>query len=227
MRFKTGLLVVLALLPQTVFGEDKVVDKPKLPLNMRIDSIRFADDLGLYEMVVDKNIFYLTANQKYLIAGDVVDIATLTNVTAKKREGMNKIDFGLLPLQDAVKLSDGKRAIAVFSDPDCPFCRELHEELKRLKDTAVYVFLYPLDAIHPDAKKKSVSVWCSADKVAALDAVMASGNIQEASCENPVDRNIKLAVKHKINGTPAIIFDSGKVVNGFISVERINSVLDR
>lgn len=192
---------------------------------VQIDSVRLDTDFNLYEVISGNNVFYLTKDYRYLITGSIIDMKTMKNLTAEKIVRLKKVDFSTLDKADAVKISNGSRSVAVFSDPDCPYCQKLHTELKKLKDTAVYVYLYPLESLHPDAKKKAVSAWCAKDKVAALDLIFSGKSIEGRDCANPIDRNIQQAQRNKINGTPAIVFESGEVVSGYIPAEKISEKL--
>ena len=186
-----------------------------LPANLRIESLTFSPDIGLYEVVAQGNIFYMTPNMKYMFVGNVIEVATRRNLTAEKAQSMRRIDFASLPLADSVKLSDGKRSIAVFSDPDCSFCRKLHGELRKLKDVSVYVFLISI-GITPDGKVKADRIWCSENRAKALDdnfnGRSPSGG---APCDTPTERNMALAQAHYINSTPVIVLDNNEVINGY------------
>ena len=64
--------------------------------------------------------------------GDLVDTRTRTNITEARLAETNKIDFAKLPFENAVKVVKGTaaRKIAVFSDPNCPYCKQLETTLK-------------------------------------------------------------------------------------------------
>jgi thiol:disulfide interchange protein DsbC len=136
-------------------------------------------------------------------------------------------DFSKLPLDKAmVKVKgDGSRKIAIFSDPDCPFCKRLEPELEKLDNVTIYTFLYPLTALHPDAMRKATMVWCSPDRQRAWDDLMLRGKLPEGSlsCATPILEINELARSLGINGTPGIVFESGKLIPGAISSDQIEA----
>lgn len=196
-----------------------------LPGNIKVESLRFDHDLGLYEVIAQRKIFYLTENLRYLVIGNIIDLKTLRNLTADRVREMSKIEFSSLPLADAIKVSDGKRAIAIFTDPDCPYCKKLHGELSKLKDVSVYIFLFP---ISEEGRKKAIQIWCSGNRVKSLDTAFNGGKLQVEACgDHPVDRNLSLGRKLSITGTPTIITDKGEFINGYVKAEVIIETLKK
>ena len=138
---------------------------------------------------------------------------------------MRKVDFSSLPRSDAIKISEGRRAIAIFTDPDCPYCKKLHAELGKLKDVAVYIFLFP---ISDEGRRKSIQIWCSEDRVKALDSAFNGGKLRASLCEgHPIDRNVSLGQRLFITGTPTIITDRGEFINGYVKADVIEKALTR
>ncbi|SFN52792.1 thiol:disulfide interchange protein DsbC [Formivibrio citricus] len=186
---------------------------------------------GVFEVVLAGNmIVYTDAKAEFLIFGDMVDVAKRKSVTEERMAELRKVDFSKLPLEQAVKVvrGDGSRQLAVFSDPDCPFCKKLEQEgLKDLKNVTIYTFLMPLAQLHPDAARKSRLIWCAPDRAAAWTNWALNGKLPEGKgdCENPVEKNIQLGEKLGINGTPGLVFSSGRLVPGAIPGEQIESLL--
>lgn len=142
------------------------------------------------------------------------------------------VDVGKIPADDAVVIGSkrAEKKIIVFSDPDCPFCRKLHTEMKKAvekrKDVAFYVMLYPLP-MHPGAYKKALAVQCE-KTMKLLDAAFEGAEMKEPTCSDTktIDNNIALAKSLSIDGTPALIFPNGEVLPGYVEADRILNVLD-
>jgi len=79
------------------------------------------------------------------------------DLTAERKDALTRIDFSTLPLADAIKdvRGRGSRALAIFSDPDCPHSRRLEAELKGLSDVTIHTFLMPIASLHPQARAKA------------------------------------------------------------------------
>ena len=202
-----------------------------------IESITKTPYLGLYEMLVDGEVFYTDSDFTYLIVGSIIETKTRTNLTdARQREIEDKklkaiaFPFDQLPLELAIKRvkGDGSRKVAIFSDPDCPFCRKLEKEIEKVTDVTMYIFLFPIEQLHPKAPEVSRAIWCAPDRLKAWDEYMLKGTApKSAKCDNPVDKIVTFGQSKKINGTPTIFFADGKRVPGAIPLERFEEYLKK
>ena len=183
---------------------------------------------GLFEVVMGRNIAYTDASGRYFLFGHLFDMTTQRDLTAERNDELQRIDFGALPLADAIKTvrGDGSRMLAVFSDPDCPYCKRLEPELAKLNNVTIYTFLMPLTQLHPNARAKAIAVWCAADRVQAWARLMLRGEtIAPRACAHPVDRNVTLGERLRINGTPTSIAADGRVLPGAASSTQIEAWL--
>lgn len=192
----------------------------------KITEVRESAIKGLYEVVMGRNVAYTDESGRYMIFGHLYDMKEQKDLTAQRLDEINKIDVSALPLADAIKTvkGDGSRTLYVFSDPDCPFCQRLEREtMPKLDNVTIYTFLYPLEELHPDAKRKAEIIWCAKDRAKAWDDFMTSGKLPEGSprCDNPVERNIRLGNSLGINGTPTIIMSDGAMVPGFVPASEL------
>lgn len=186
----------------------------------RVTSVAPTPYTGIYEVVINNaQIGYTDELGQVYIAGPMLDMQNRVNITQNRLFELRKVDFKTLPLDKAiVKVKgNGERKLAVFSDPDCPYCKELEPELEKLKDVTIYTFLYPLTQIHPDAMRKATLVWCSANRTEAWDNLMLRDKLPEngnMSCATPILEIIELAKRLGITGTPGLIFPDGRIVPG-------------
>jgi len=134
----------------------------------------------------------------------------------------DKIDRAIVTVKGS-----GARKLAVFSDPDCPYCKQLERELDGISDVTIYTFLYPIVSLHPDAARKARLVWCASDRARAWSELMLRGREPEnaASCPSPLADNLVLGGKLSIDGTPGIVFPSGRLVPGVIARDLIERYL--
>ena len=183
---------------------------------------------GWYEVVVEGEIVYVDEAVNYVFSGHVFDTRTQENITAKRSEEVLRVDFANLPLQLAFKVvrGDGSRPVAIFEDPNCPYCKRLEHDLRTLQNTTIYIFLYPI--LSDDSVAKSKQVWCSKDPSAAWARLMLDGKALEKaadSCKTPIDDVLALGHRLSVTGTPTLIFADGRRAPGLIPLERAETML--
>ena len=197
----------------------------------KVESIVKTPYVGLYEVFMGGQILYTDEKLTFLIAeGRLVDPKTRKDVTSERLEELTRIDFASLPLEQAIKVvkGNGSRKLVVFSDVDCPYCKQLErKELSNITDITVYTFLYPIDQLHPDAANKSKSIWCSTNRVKAWNDWILKDQLPTSTgkCEVPLEKVGELARKYGITGTPALIFSDGKRVPGALPYKEIEKYL--
>lgn len=184
---------------------------------------------GLFEVYAGGQILYADEKAEHLVMGPLVETRTRTNLSQQRLEALSAVKFDRLPLDKAIPIVKGKgeRKIAVFSDPDCPFCKRLEQDLAGMDNLTVYLFLLPLAELHPQAVALSKDIWCAEDRAQAWSAYMLAGKKPEAgrSCDHPVDAIAKLAGELGIQGTPAIILPNGRRLDGAVPAARLESLL--
>jgi thiol:disulfide interchange protein DsbC len=184
---------------------------------------------GLYEVVVDGQVTYATADGKYLMVGNVIDVASRQNLTAARNAKLSEVKWDTLPLNKGIKevRGDGSRKLAVFSDADCPFCKKLEPELEKLTNVTIYTFLYPIEGLHPAAVPLSRQIWCEKDKLKAWKGYMLRGEKPTAKgdCDRTVDEIIVLGNKLRVSGTPTLIFENGQRVPGYVPAAKLDQLL--
>lgn len=201
--------------------------------NRQVLSVSETPVKGIFEVVVKgKQIVYTDASAKYLFVGDLIDADAKASLTEKKMAELNHVDFNKLPLQYAIKevRGNGARKLAVFTDPDCPYCKQLEREsLPGINNVTIYTFLYPLAQLHPDAPRKARQIWCSKDRLKTWTAFMRDGQPLTGSdkCDtSALDKVEALGDELGITGTPGLLFANGRLVPGAIAKEDIEKLLD-
>lgn len=203
--------------------------------DIRIEGVHESVDLpGFYEIVTPDEIVYVDRGGTRLIMGNVMEIATRENLTAKRWYDINKIDFNSLPFERAIKIvkGDGSRQLAVFEDPFCPYCEEFEKTLDTIDNITVHVFLYPLEELHPGATDAAREIWCAEDHAAAWTAWMREGRAPaktsiKTDCHDvPIEELADLGKRLKIYSTPTLFFADGLRVPGAIDAARLEKKLD-
>ncbi len=222
------LLLVSACYAQSDIATVKKAIAEKFPeagSNIEVTKTTF----GWYEVYAGGRLFYTDEDVNYFFLGNIVEAKSMSNITAQRLQKLSAIKFESLPLDFAIKTvkGNGKRKVAVFSDPDCPYCKRLEKDLVNVTDVTIYTFLYPIPSLHPDAARKSKAIWCAPNRQKAWDDYMLRGVLAaDKSCDSPIDEIQAVGQKYKMNGTPTLVFADGRVVPGAISTSDMETYLN-
>ena len=226
-------LLVLLGVTGLALADEAVIRKnlqARLPDIGKIDEVRKSELPGLFEVRVDGvDIYYTDAQANYLIDGILIDTRSKRNLTEERVDKLTAIKFEALPLKDAfvVVRGKGERKLAVFEDPNCGYCKRFERDLQKVDNVTVYMFLLPV--LGADSMEKSKAIWCAKDRGAAwLDWMLReqAASAAPASCDaGAVVRNAELGRKHKITGTPTLIFSNSTRVPGAIDNKRVEQLL--
>ncbi|MHB8668699.1 MAG: DsbC family protein [Burkholderiales bacterium] len=192
----------------------------------KIDAVTKTPYLGLYEVRIGNEIIYTDAKMAYIFSGNIIDARNMQNLTEKRLSELSSVKWENLPLDAAFKTvhGNGKRLLAVFVDPNCPYCKRFEKDLAKVDDITVYTFLYPI--LSQDSKQKAQAIWCSADKSRAWNDLMLNGKAPAAaSCDTPIEKNLAFGQKYRITGTPTLVFANGERVPGAVSAEQLEKML--
>jgi thiol:disulfide interchange protein DsbC len=177
---------------------------------------------GFYEVVIDGQIAYVSPDGKYLLQGNLYDVARKKDLTAARIAEVRRQALGELPVSKQIVFAPPRPryTVTVFTDIDCPYCRQFHKQIAEYNalGIAVHYVLFPLD-IHPGAERKAVAVWCAKDRNAAYTAAMNGQDPGETSCTNPVAETKALGLRLGINATPTVLAADGSAIdNGKVAV---------
>ena len=193
-----------------------------------VDSVRKTAYPNLFEVVGGGEVYYTDEKAAFLIVGgSLIDTKTRENVTEARQRQLTAIKFDALPLDQAFKIvrGNGSRKMAMFSDPNCGYCKRFERDLVTVNDVTVYMFMYPI--LSPESAEKSKSVWCSADRGKAwLDLMLKdTAPVAAPACETPIDKILAFGREKRIQGTPTIFFEDGERIPGAMSKEQLEKRL--
>jgi len=197
-----------------------------------IESVRKAPWGDLYEVVVrgadGPQIYYVDGDARVVIVGRAIDAKTGRNLTEERQRALSAIRWESLPFRWAItdRRGTGRRKIAIFSDPNCPYCKRFEEDLAKLDDITVHIFPYAV--IKPESVRQAKSVWCSKDRIKAWNDLMFRRIEPAASpdCDTPVEKLIELGRRLGANSTPTWFVETGERYSGALPLEDTRRLLD-
>ncbi|MDT8363215.1 MAG: DsbC family protein [Nitrosomonas sp.] len=195
-----------------------------------IESLTQTPYQGLYEVVIGGEVFYTDEKADYFFMGHIVDTKTRSSLTSERMQQIRdarRIAIDSLPLQHALKTVKGKgeRSLIVYSDPNCPYCKKLEEELVQAENVTIHTLVYP---ILNGSMDTATAIWCAPDRVKAWDDFMLRAIKPKAGeCETPLMTILQSGQQHRVTGTPTLIFADGSMVSGLIPLAEIEKRLDQ
>lgn len=221
-----ALLLILSSAAHAGVNEIRQSLQSKFPGIGNIEHIVKTPYAGLYEVVIGDQLLYTDDQGKYIFDGSVIDAKTRRDLSEERRRVLFAVDFDKLPLDLAMKevKGNGKRKLAIFTDPNCPYCKRLEKELSGVTDVTLYLYLYP---IFPGSHEIVRNVLCSSDPVKTWnDWMLKQIRPAKAVCKTQTDKVMALGQKLHVNGTPNLIFGNGIQAPGFLPAEELEKNLN-
>jgi thiol:disulfide interchange protein DsbC len=206
----------------------------KLNPSLSVMDIKQAPVKSLWQIEVDAGggkrgaIFLDFSKKNLMLVQQIIPVKDIGKPAPER-----KIDFSKLPLNEALVMGrkNAKKKVAIFTDPDCPYCRRLHDEIKKVlkkrKDVAFFIFLRPLP-MHPEAPKKVEAILCK-NSLALLDDALSGKAMPQPSCttaKEQMEKNVRLAESLDFRGTPTMVRQDGLVNPGYLPADRLSEWID-
>jgi thiol:disulfide interchange protein DsbC len=229
---RAAALCLAVLAAQGAAADEAAIRKSlaeRLPDFPKIDEVPKTAIPGIYELRIGTDVLYTDESGNHVFEGQLIETKTRRNVTQARIDKLTRIDVASLPLQDAIvwKQGSGARKLVVFADPNCGSSKRFERDLNAVKDVTVYTFLIPI--LGGDSPEKSRDIWCAKDNTKAWRDWMLQGIAPSRSigqCDSAaIARNEALARKHRISGTPAVVFEDGKRVPGAMTADQVEKQL--
>ena len=206
--------------------------------NLILQSATQVAGQALYEVeLTSGQVLYSTPDGKYFVYGSLFEAGDnqLVDLTAKRGDAKRQKLLASVNVDDMVVFQskgEQKAVVNVFTDVDCGYCRKLHREVPRLNELGITVryLAYPRAGVYSDKKrtkftgsyKKLKSVWCDSDRPAAMSKAKATGFIKEnLNCDAPIEAQLALGEQFGVRGTPALIFETGELVPGYMPADEL------
>ncbi|MGH8371839.1 MAG: DsbC family protein [Gammaproteobacteria bacterium] len=231
-RFLTLVCVFwfVALGAYAADDSNAVIARLARQLGVKSTEIAPAPIPGLYRILLGPQVAYVSADGRYFLRGDIIDLKSGNNLTVAERDQARLSYMDKLGDADMIVFTPAhtKRSITVLTDIDCDYCRMLEQDRPALNALGVEVryLFYPRDGVGTASWNKAVSVWCAKNHKIAFTDAMHGQPIKKLQCNAaPVAAGYEFGRLLGINGTPAIITDRGQMIDGYIPLDALASVL--
>ena len=187
---------------------------------------------GLYEVRIGSKIAYVSANGRYLLQGEIIDLDTDLNLTESRREGVRRDVLAEVSEAGMIVFAPAKKAtstITVFTDIDCGYCRKLHKQIAdyNAKGIKVRYMYFPRTGPGTESWTKAEQVACAKDPRTALTRAKLGETLQDKPCKgNPVAQDYKIAKDFGLQGTPAIVLESGELIGGYLDPDELSKYIE-
>ena len=202
----------------------------KMIPNIPLEAIQPSPLPGLYQVMIPPQMFYISADGRYVVDGDLIDLQSGVNVSTALRDKMRIASVNAQGEASMIIFGPKKpqHTVTVFTDIDCGYCRKLHNEMAKYTQAGIRVryMAYPRAGVGSGSYQKAVSVWCSKDKQEAMNKAKQGQTLPAKDCDNPVAQQFELAQRIGLRGTPAIITEKGQVLPGYVPADRLKAMLD-
>lgn len=219
MQSLAGLLLLAAAMAGNALADENSVKRAFEARfsGMRVESVIKTPFNGLYELVIGDEIVYTDEKATFVINGNVIDARTKRNITEERLQKIGTIKFDALPFDLAIKTvrGNGKRVVAIFADPYCPYCKALDKALQQVDNVTLYTFLYPI-LREVESPKMARQIWCAPDRSKAYFDFMLNNRppAVTAECSAPIEQWKALGQKLGVRATPTSFVPSGQRVLG-------------
>jgi len=202
-------------------------------LGVPTENIQSSPVANLYLVSIPPRLFYVSGDGKHVLNGDMINVATNTNVTQALRSKARMAAIEELGEDSMIVFSPKKgklkHTISVFTDIDCGYCRKLHSSIDEYNALGIRVryLAYPRAGIGSESYDKAVAVWCAKDRKQAMTDAKNSQAVNSAKCDSPVAEHFKMGSMIGVRGTPALVLESGQLVPGYVPPQRLLAILDQ
>jgi thiol:disulfide interchange protein DsbC len=191
----------------------------KLAPKAQIQAVDKSPLPGLYQVIVQGQAVYVSADGRYVLQGDGYDLKAQTGLADARLDALRREALAKIPESRMIRFAPAhpKYTVTVFTDVDCPYCRVFHSKIAEYNKLGIAVnyLFWPRSGLNTPSSDKAVSVWCAADRKRAFTQAKHGVDPEPAHCDNPVAHDYQLGIDLGVDGTPTIIASNGAALNGY------------
>jgi len=204
--------------------------------DFQVDGINETPLPGIYEVVSGTDVMYVSGDGRYLLRGSLVDLDNGRNLTQQRRgdlvrKQIERVSADSMLIYPPANGGEARYRITVFTDPTCPYCQRLHEDLMALRQAyplQVRYLMFPRAGLNGKGARQLRQVWCSADPQAAMTRAKKGEtlDVDVNDCQTPIEQQFQLAQQLGASGTPFLIIgEDGPVRSGYLPKKQLVSAL--
>jgi len=234
----TITLLFVLLTPNVWAGEYAELESSLARINpdIKASSIELTPMVGIYDIMLSTgDRVYMSADGDFFFTGTMYKNSVgenLVNLTERRAVKARAVAMQLPAAQKAWVFpaqGEKKATITVFTDVDCFYCQKLHSEMSAINALGIEVkyLAFPRAGLGSSSYDVLVDSWCAENPNEFLtEAKLRSHNKQAPqasprSCDNPVAAHYVLGQQVGVNGTPAIVLDSGEIWPGYLPANEL------
>ncbi len=187
---------------------------------------------GWYTIQKGSIVAYISADGRYLLQGDMIDLDAQVNLSEVARNTARRDLMASVADEEVITFSpeDIKYSVAVFTDIDCTYCRRLHSQIEEYMEYGIEVryLLYPRSGPASRAWNTAEEVWCSADRQNALTLAKLDRKFETSPCDSSmVQQHYGIGRDVGLSGTPAIVLPDGTLLAGYLPPSQLAARLEQ
>ncbi len=185
---------------------------------------------GWYMIRKGAIVAYISSDGKYLLQGDLIDLDLQVNLSEASRDEARKAMMSEVPHEHMIIFSpkEVKYSVSIFTDVDCTYCRRLHSQIDEYLAEGIEIryLLYPRNGPRSKSWVTAEEVWCSDNRNEALTLAKLDQEFESHECDaSMVSNHYLMGQDVGLRGTPAIVFENGQIVSGYIPPQRLSEQL--
>ncbi len=201
-------------------------------MGFAVESVRESSIQGLYEVITNQGLIYVSRDGQQLMSGRIYDITgpqpeNLSDITlnSMRRDNLaEQVDSAI-----EFKAENEKYVVSVFTDPTCGYCRQLHQQMDSYLDAGITIryYAWPRSGLQGSAFNQLNAIWCATDPKDAMTRAKSDQSIQQGNCVTPVREHYELGQKFGVRGTPALVLADGRLLPGYLPPSRLVQELNK
>ena len=187
---------------------------------------------GWYTIHKGSIVAYISADGRYLLQGDLVDLDLQENLSENVRNESRRELMADVSDEQAIVFSpeEVKYSVAIFTDIDCTYCRRLHAQMDQYLANGIEVryLMYPRNGPASRAWTAAEEVWCASDRQDALTKAKMDQEFPTNECDaSMVQNHYVMGRDAGLSGTPAIVLDDGTLIAGYLAPDQLLAMLQQ